>query len=123
MTDDKQTCEDRIDEHLGSRSADFETYWSNAQVYEHGNDELPPFHELGLSFEAREDDETGEVSHYDFLLSWGGPSDFVRFHRDGAITYHFQDWFDGAKRSVSGQAWAETLRDWFDECGMLAFEA
>jgi len=37
-------------------------------------------------------------------LSWGGPSDFLTVEHDEnhlyAVTYHFQDWFDGAKRDL-----------------------
>ena len=121
MTADNQTCEDRINEALASRVADFETYFNNPEIYEEGNDELPPFHHYGLSFDAREDEETGEVTHYDFLLSWGGPSDFVRFHRNGSTSYHFQDWFDGASRVVTGLTWAEELRSWFEDCEALNF--
>tara|TARA_R110002050_G_scaffold157337_3_gene285873 strand:+ start:322 stop:690 length:369 start_codon:yes stop_codon:yes gene_type:complete len=121
MSDKKPTCDDRIDAALSSRVSDFETYFSNHEVYENGNDELPSFHHYGLCFDAREDEETGEITHYDFLLSWGGPSDFVRFHRNGSISYHFQDWFDGAVRIVTGLDWAEELRSWFDEVGALSF--
>lgn len=33
------------------------------------------------------------------LLSWGGPSDYFLIHKNEA-TYHFQDWYDGARRLV-----------------------
>jgi len=44
------------------------------------------------------------VGYYQYLLSWGGPSDEFRFYvRDSGIyriEYWFLDWFDGAKRIV-----------------------
>ena len=122
MTADKQTCEDRIAEHLASRARDFEIYLSDAEVYDEGNEELPPFQHYGLSFDWREDENTERRVSRDLLLSWGGPSDFVRFHEDGFITYHFQDWFDGATREVTGEPWAQQLREYYEDLGMLSFE-
>ena len=121
MSTDKQTCKDRIAEHLASRAGDFETYFSDWQGYDEGNEELPPFHSYGLSFDWREDEDTGRRVSRDLLLSWGGPSDFVRFHEDGSVTYHFQDWFDGAVRDVTNEDWATQLREHFEEFGMLSF--
>ena len=121
MNTNKQTCEDRIDEHLASRAGDFETYFSDAQVYDEGNEELPPFNHYRLCFDWQVEEDTGLRMSRDLLLSWGGPSDFVRFHADGSITYHFQNWFDGAVRDVTNEDWATQLREHFKELGMLDF--
>lgn len=47
---------------------------------------------------------------YKVELSWGGPADFfiVEVDPEGhhpiiSITYHFQDWFDGAFRDLTGE--------------------
>lgn len=39
-------------------------------------------------------------------LSWGGPADFIRAYVDDEgnlvrVTYHYQDWFDGAEMEVN----------------------
>jgi hypothetical protein len=58
-------------------------------------------------------------------LSWGGPSDFLSvIHNECeiySVTYHFQDWFDGATRQVreGSQVWeyAQTVITAREECG------
>lgn len=59
-------------------------------------------------------DESGEWNNYPLAvstckltkieLSWGGPADFLEVKHEGseiyAVTYHLQDWFDGARRKV-----------------------
>ena len=58
-------------------------------------------------------------------LSWGGPSDFLEVKHEGAsifsITYHFQDWFDGAIREVEegSKVWeyCATVIQAREECG------
>lgn len=50
-TDKQPTCEQRINAQWQSIRADLEQYMDAGEVYENGNDELPPFHEYGLSFD------------------------------------------------------------------------
>lgn len=58
-------------------------------------------------------------------LSWGGPSDFLLVNHDGAeiysVEYHFQDWFDGARRDVAegSKVWeyCKTVIETREECG------
>ena len=58
-------------------------------------------------------------------FSWGGPSDFLKVEHQGAmiinVTYHFQDWFDGAQRDVGqgSKVWeyARTVIEAREECG------
>lgn len=71
------------------------------------------FHEWGLSFDF--DDERG---CYTYLLSWGGPSDGIRFYTN-RIEYFFHDWFDGAVRTVTGEGIMRDLEDWFKDVGSI----
>lgn len=93
METQEKTCEARIDEQLENLEE------SVIQPLEHYYD----------------GDENGEWNNYPLAvsthkvtkieLSWGGPSDFLNVEHEGAeilsVTYHFQDWFDGATRAVS----------------------
>ena len=100
----RETCEDRIDEALENTAHVFTRYMEDYNLYEEGDDEQPPFHEYGLSLEYRDDPRC-----YEYLLSWGGPSDMIRFFPDGRIEYRFHDWFDGAGRMVTREPWAQWL--------------
>jgi len=65
------------------------------------------FYEFGLSFEYSES-VNGEAGYWRFLMSWGGPSDELRFYTDQAgfvyrVEYWFLDWFDGDGIEVSGE--------------------
>jgi hypothetical protein len=98
----------------------------DGEVYEEGCEEegLSPFHEYGLSFdyvEGDEDEDTGILStgFYRYCLSWGGPSDEVRFYRNGTIEYRYHDWFDGAGVIVTGLPWAQWLEEFFTDVGCI----
>jgi len=109
-------CESKIDEAMDSRASDFRLHMTDPDIYEEGNDEVSSFHEYGLCFGPTRDGESLE-----YLLSTGGPADMVRFHPCGKVTYHFQDWFDGAERDVTGEDWAQWLVGIFQDCDMLDF--
>lgn len=60
--------------------------------------------EYGLSFDYHESD-TDEPGYFSYLLSWGGPSEEIRFYVDYAGHMHraafvFKDWFDSAERTL-----------------------
>ena len=120
------TCEEQIDGHLERKRAAFRSYMNEPDTYENGSeaDGLSSFHDYGLSFDAciDEDPEKAATDYYRYQLSWGGPSDEIRFHRDGSIEYRFMDWFDGAGRIVTGEDWAQWLRDFFTDVGMIDFD-
>jgi len=86
--------------------------------------ELPPFHEYGLSFDFVEgDDEEDDDSYFRYQLSWGGPSDEIRFFEDGTIHYVFMDWFTGVGFDVTDDESFNWLYDYFEGCDMLNFES
>jgi len=116
-------CEQRVDGALNSRADDFTVYMNNVEIEEEGSDELPPMNHYGLSFEyvePHEDDiekDDWSGAYFRYQLSWGGPSDEIRFKRNGKIEYVFQDWFDGATRDISDEDWAMWLREAFAVSG------
>ena len=101
-----KNCNERITEELERVAHTFRRYMEDFDVYENGDDEQPPFCEHGLSLDWQEGDD-GEEGFLCYLLSWGGPSDELRFYRDGTVEYWFKDWFDGASRDVSREDWAQ----------------
>lgn len=118
---DTQTCEQRIAANLVGRAEDFRRFMNEPEVYENGDDEVSPFHEYGLGFGYTEPNTFPDqpVGFYQYQLSYGGPSDELRFYPDGRIEYRFHDWFDGAGRDVTTEGWAKWLRDYFTEIGSI----
>ena len=113
MMSTEATCEQRIDEQLFDLAELMTEYMKFGDLYENGDeDNYPPFHEYGLDFSLVEagtfDGQT--ESYWRYQLSWGGPSDEVRFYAD-KIEYWFLDWFDGASRDITGEQWAQDLEE------------
>ena len=110
------TCQQRIDEKLENLAELMTEYMEYGDLYENGSDEYPPFHEYGLGIDFVEsgtfDDQT--EPYWRYQLSWGGPSDEIRFFSD-RTEYWFLDWFDGAHRDISAKQWARDLRELFSE--------
>ena len=75
------------------------------------NEELGALCDYGLSFEKQLNDETEELEYYRYQLSWGGPSDEIRFYPSGKIEYVFLDWFCGIGFDVTSEEWAQWARD------------
>ena len=99
-----------------------------------GTDELGSFYDYGLAFDYVAADDDGEKAfnavqdgtslefdgYYRYQISWGGPSEEVRFYQD-RTEYVYLDWFCGVGFDVSHTDWAEWLRDWFTDCEMIKF--
>jgi hypothetical protein len=115
------SCHERLPAELAKVQSDIELYFSDSDVWEEGNDDLPPFHDYGLdfSFVAPLTFRGQHVAYYQYQLSWGGPSDEIRFFPDGRIEYWYLDWGDGACAVLTHKAWAKQLRSYFEECGLL----
>jgi len=117
MTTKEQTCEERITGYL-------------ANLEESVTDILKGYYGEGDSEEGFEEWNNFPLAvttrkETKIELSWGGPSDFLTVSHDGAevisVTYHFQDWFDGATREVfeGSKVWeyARTVIEAREECG------
>lgn len=133
MNDTKQaTCKERVAKHLKSRIEDIDKLWKmyheDCEAYDN---ELGNFNEYGLCFDyvapgTFSDQRRG---YFRYQLSWGGPSDEFRFYcTEGfdidRIEYWFLDWFDGAKKILTGHAFnllSEIFED-FKECGTVQYQ-
>jgi len=103
------TCKQRINSHLKGRIEDLTDLWKDYQNGIEDNPEIGNIYEYGLSFDYVEA-ENRKRGYFRYQLSWGGPSDEFRFYAEGKdykwnvdrIEYVFMDWFDGSKRTLSG---------------------
>jgi hypothetical protein len=80
------------------------------------------FDEYGLSFDYVELDKDTERDYFRYQLSYGGPSDEIRFYDNGAIEYVYLDWFCGVGFDVTNDGVFKQVRDWFKELDVLNFE-
>jgi|TARA_Y100000310_G_scaffold20202_1_gene19713 hypothetical protein len=109
-----------------SQEDEFYTYIDNSEM----QDTIQTsFAEYGLSFEYKEgeiDEETGDYSkepYFCYLLSFGGPSEEVRFYENGAIEFVYMDWFCGCGVNVTRDETFINLKQYFEDCEMLDFES
>jgi len=128
MTDRNKKCEEIVNGSLESTIEDIRILWEAYCEGEEDVEDLGNIYEYGLSFDYVEagtfnDQEEG---YFRYQLSWGGPSTEFRFFTDAArhvykIEYWHLDWFDGAKRVLSGEDKTLMLEifNWFDECGAV----
>ena len=115
-------CEDidELIEQLRTNGANFrEARQTIRQYYDAGL-----FADYGLGFDYVElgTFEDQEEDYFRFQLSWGGPSDEIRFYEDGTMEYIFLDWFVGVGFDVTGIDVFVWLAEWFMDCMMLNFE-
>lgn len=94
METKQATCEERIDAQLQALEEDISSVLDG--YYNGEEDGFEAWNNYPLAVSTRQETK--------IELSWGGPSDFLTVIHEGAeiysITYHFQDWFDGATRQV-----------------------
>lgn len=89
--------------------------------------DLGSFYEYGLCFDfcgpSYSESEGHASEYFRYQLSWGGPSDEIRFYPSGMIEYVFLDWFVGVGFDVTKDVDFSWARDWFQECGSLDFSS
>lgn len=111
--------EDELKEVIRSGNFDFTEIRNALRKY----DEVGSLYEYGLSYDYCElgtfNDQTED--YFRFQLSWGGPSDEIRFYEDGTIEYVYLDWFCGVGFDVTGEDWAQFIKEWFNGCDIMNF--
>jgi len=80
------------------------------------------FNQYGLSFDYVELDKDTEQDYFRYQLSYGGPSDEIRFYDNGAIEYVYLDWFCGVGFDVTNDGVFKQIQDYLKELDMLNFE-
>lgn len=112
----QQSCAERVNSHWASRKEDLETLLKAEDNY---TEDLGYLNEYGLCVDFCEAG-TFEGQREDYIryqFSWGGPSDELRFYRNGDIEYWFLDWFDGASIDVTTDDVAIMVHDWLNWTG------
>lgn len=120
----EQSCKERVGRALSSRISDIKELW---QAYNSGEeDRSEEFCEYGLSFDyvAPNTFEGQRRGYFRYQISWGGPSEEFRFfcdenHNVVRIEFWFLDWFDGAKKILTGENFTlmAEIFDFFKETG------
>lgn len=140
MGDRQRSCAERWQEQKDSTFEDLRTLWESYCEGEEEHEDLGSIWEYGLSFDYVQPGTFGEEQdegYFRYQLSWGGPSDEIRYYADPddcedggeyvhpqRITYVFLDWFDGEERGLHGEdrTLALDLFEWFKEGGCVQAE-
>lgn len=97
MATKEQTCAERIENEL--KNMEERAGELVADYYSGDEERFEEWNNYPLSVETRKITKV--------LMSWGGPSDFLKIEHEGtdiySVEYHFQDWFDGAKREITDE--------------------
>lgn len=126
----QETCEERVDAHLESRYDDLQQLWDAYCAGEEDVDDIGNIYEYGLSFDYVEPETFGDQpeGYWRYLISWGGPSEEIRFFANGPnytlykAEFWFLDWFDGAKRHIFDRELTQELWQFFVDIGSVEAE-
>jgi hypothetical protein len=136
------TCKQRWAKHKNGRFRDLRRLWDAYQAGEQDEpttpkhiktrEELGELYEYGLAFDyvAPGTFDRQREGYWRYQLSWGGPSDEIRFYSSSPsdepyrIVYSFMDWYDGYHRKVAGrdEELALALWEFFQEVGSVESE-
>jgi len=132
---DTQTCKDIVQDRCNSRMADLETLYKLAlEDSEAYDDDLGNLNEYGLDFSyiAPETFTDQLEGYYRYQLSYGGPSQEIRFfvsqvkaarysweedgphHTPYRIEFWHLDWYDGASVDITDSQLAKDLYNYFN---------
>lgn len=114
MSTKEITCAERIAGELESLESNCAEVMEN--YYSGEDDGYEAWNGLPLAVSTRQETK--------IELSWGGPSSFLTVSHEGAdvysVTFHFQDWYDGAKLDVQedSKVWeyARSVVELREEC-------
>lgn len=119
MVDKK--CADIVAEKWASTKADIKAMRDYENKHNGDCDpELGCFNEYGLSLDYVEPGTFNDQreGYLRYQMSYGGPSDEIRFYENGDIEYWYLNWFDGACVDITNDDIAIELRDEFSEYGI-----
>ncbi len=129
---EQKRCKDVVRSHKQSRMEQIRKLWTlYRQDPEASDDEYGRWEEYGLSFDyAPAGTFNGQrVGFFRFLISWGGPSEEIRFYCDPQFNlqradFWFMDWFDGAKSRLTGRDLELIQEIWDDwkECEVQKYQ-
>lgn len=113
-----KTCAERISGVMANRVKDLREIM-NAMSNNKRHEELGTLGEYGLCFDFVPLGTFADQSesYFRYQISWGGPSDELRFFvNDGLhchrVEYWFMDWFDGAHRICKDETFKLMIELW-----------
>lgn len=130
--------------HMEGRAKDFKFYMRNGTDFEQIENspdiqagalvtiqEMGSFYDYGLSIDyvAPGTFERQREGYFRYQLSWGGPSEEIRFYfSPGAreaykIEFVYLNWGTGVGFNVTEEDWGKWLFEWFQECGTIQAES
>ena len=128
-TTKQDTCKKRVNGHLKSRIDDIEKLFRAWQKGDEDRvEDIGTFNEYGLCFDYVAPGTLNKQrrGYFRYQLSRGGPSDEFRYYCDEnfnitRIEYWFMDWFDGAKKILSGKSYQlmDDVFEDFKDCGTV----
>ena len=111
-------CADLIQQKFQDRNNDISDIFQLKNDYQEYENSYEALNEFGLSIDYIEPNtfEDQEHGYIRYQLSWGGPSDELRFYLDDnkelyKCDYAYMDWFDGAVIDVTEE---ENIKDLYD---------
>lgn len=122
---DEQNCAELVGGMWMRTREDLEAYMGMRNP-ERGDDERGPFNEYALCFDyvAPHTFENQELGYWRYQMSFGGPSDEIRFWGDSAgsfwkAEYWYLDWYDGAHKLVTREPTIKWLWGYLVETGAV----
>ena len=116
----KETCADRITGSIISRGEDF-TRFMNSEDEETTEE----FYNYGLCVDMVSvgtfKDQNEPYLRYQ--ISYGGPSEELRFYQNGTVEFWFLDWYDGASKIITSLDWVQWLKQYLEDIELLTNEA
>ncbi len=111
-------CADLIQQKFQDRNNDISDIFQLKNDYQEYENSYEALNEFGLSIDYIEPNtfEDQEHGYIRYQLSWGGPSDELRFYLDDnkelyKCDYAYMDWFDGAVIDVTEE---ENIKELYD---------
>ncbi len=111
-------CADLIQQKFQDRNNDISDIFQLKNDYQEYDNSYEALNEFGLSIDYIEPNtfEDQEHGYIRYQLSWGGPSDELRFYLDDnkelyKCDYAYMDWFDGAVIDVTEE---ENIKELYD---------
>tara|TARA_R100001244_G_scaffold129797_1_gene101473 strand:+ start:255 stop:647 length:393 start_codon:yes stop_codon:yes gene_type:complete len=113
------TCEDRITESIISRGEDFKRFMNaedektQEEFYNYG---------LCLDMVSVGTFKDQKEPYLRYQISFGGPSEELRFYQNGTVEFWFLDWYDGAHKIITSLDWVQWLKEYLEEIELLTNE-
>ena len=98
------------------RLKQFDGAWNDAKINWH---DFLAENTLAFDYVLPDTFDNQTEGYYRLQLSWGGPSDEVRWysrkpHTYYKITYSYMDWFDGAEIEINDRVWQNIFTEYYE---------